>query len=110
MKNSPHHDGSDLYVSNSAPKIGDKVTLKIRVPNDYLFEKAMLRIYHDGEPRIFEMKLSKKGEVESWYQVTVEILNLQSSYRFAFIGKGKYEWLNARGLSDHDVQIGRAHV
>ena len=103
MKNTPHHDGSDLYVSNSAPKIGDKVTLKVRVPNDYLFEKAMLRIYHDGEPRIFEMKLTKKGSVESWYQATVEILNLQSSYRFAFIGHGKYEYLNARGLFDHDV-------
>jgi alpha-glucosidase len=103
MKNSPHHDGSDLYVSNSAPKIGDKITLKVRVPNDYLFEKAMLRIYHDGEPRIFEMKLSKKGAVESWYQVNVEIMNLQSSYRFAFIGHGKYEYLNARGLFDHDV-------
>ena len=103
MKNTPHHDGSDLYVSNSAPKIGDKVTLKVRVPNDYLFEKAMLRIYHDGEPRIFEMKLTKKGAVESWYQATVEIHNLQSSYRFAFIGHGKYEYLNARGLFDHDV-------
>ena len=103
MKNTPHHDGSDLYVSNSAPKIGDKVTLKVRVPNDYLFEKAMLRIYHDGEPRIFEMKLTKKGAVESWYQSTVEILNLQNSYRFAFIGHGKYEYLNARGLFDHDV-------
>ena len=103
MKNSPHHDGSDLYVSNSAPKIGDKITLKVRVPNDYLFEKAMLRIYQDGEPRIFEMKLSKKGTVESWYQVNVEIMNLQSSYRFAFIGHGKYEYLNARGLFDHDV-------
>ena len=103
MKNTPHHDGSDLYVSNSAPKIGEQVTLKIRVPNDYLFEKAMLRIYHDGEPRIFEMKLSSKNEVESWYQVKVQILNLQSSYRFAFIGRGKYEWLNARGLFDHDV-------
>jgi alpha-glucosidase len=103
MKNLPHHDGSDLYVSNSAPKIGDKITLKVRVPNDYLFEKAMLRIYHDGEPRIFEMKLSKKGAVESWYQVNVEIRNLQSSYRFAFIGHGKYEYLNARGLFDHDV-------
>ena len=100
---SPHHDGSDLYVSNSAPKIGDKITLKVRVPNDYLFEKAMLRIYHDGEPRIFEMKLTKKGAVESWYQATVEILNLQNSYRFAFIGHGKYEYLNARGLFDHDV-------
>ena len=103
MKNTPHHDGSDLYVSNSAPKIGDKVTLRVRVPNDYLFEKAMLRIYHDGEPRIFEMKLTKKGAVESWYQATVEILNLQNSYRFAFIGHGKYEYLNARGLFDHDV-------
>ncbi len=103
MKNTPHHDGSDLFVSNSAPKIGDKVTLKVRVPNDYLFEKAMLRIYHDGEPRIFEMKVIKKGDVESWYQTTVEILNLQSSYRFAFIGHGKYEYLNARGLFDHDV-------
>jgi len=103
MKNTPHHDGSDLYVSNSAPKIGDKVTLKVRVPNDYFFEKAMLRIYHDGEPRIFELKLTKKGSVESWYQATVEILNLQNSYRFAFIGHGKYEYLNARGLFDHDV-------
>lgn len=103
MKNTPHHDGSDLYVSNSAPAIGDSVTLKVRVPNDYCFEKAMLRLYHDGEPRIFEMKLSSKNEVESWYQVKVEILNLQNSYRFAFIGHGKYEWLNARGLFDHDV-------
>ena len=103
MKNLPHHDGSDLYVSNSAPKIGDKITLKVRVPNDYLFEKAMLRIYHDGEPRIFEMKVGKKGAVESWDQVNVEIMNLQSSYRFAFIGHGKYEYLNARGLFDHDV-------
>ena len=103
MKNIPHHDGSDLYVSNSAPAIGDSITLKVRVPNDYLFEKAMLRIYHDGEPRIFEMKLNSKNEVESWYQVKVQILNLQSSYRFAFIGHGKYEWLNARGLFDHDV-------
>jgi len=103
IKNTPHHDGSDLYVSNGAPKIGDKVTLKVRVPNNYLFEKAMLRIYHDGEPRIFEMKLTKKGSVESWYQTTVEILNLQNSYRFAFIGHGKYEYLNARGLFDHDV-------
>ena len=100
MNNKPHHDGSDLYISNSAPVIGEKITLKVGVPNTYLFEKAMVRIYQDGEPRIFELKL---GKVESWYQVSIEIVNLQSLYRFAFIGQGKYEWLNARGLFDHDV-------
>ena len=103
MKNQPHHDGSELYVSNIAPELGEKVTLKVRVPRDYVFEKAMLRIYHDGEPRIFEMKESKSDSTETWYQVNVEILNIQSYYRFAFIGKGKYEWLNAKGLFDHDV-------
>jgi alpha-glucosidase len=103
MKNQPHHDGSELYVSNIAPELGEKVTLKVRVPSDYVFEKAMLRIYHDGEPRIFEMKESKRDSTETWYQVNVEILNIHSYYRFAFIGKGKYEWLNAKGLFDHDV-------
>lgn len=103
MKNQPHHDGSELYVSNIAPAIGEKVTFKVRVPNNYLFEKAMLRIYHDGEPRIFEMKETRKDSTETWYQVSVEILNLQNFYRFAFIGTGKYEWLNAKGLFDHDV-------
>jgi alpha-glucosidase len=103
MSNLPHHDGSDLYVSNSAPKIGDTVILKIRVPNNYVFEKAMLRVYQDGEPRIFELKAGKKGKIETWYQVSVQIINLQTLYRFAFIGRGKYEWLNARGIFDHDV-------
>ena len=100
---SPHHDGSELYVSDIAPEIGDKVTFKVRVPGSYHFEKALIRIYHDGEPRIFEMKLSHKSTKENWYQVSVQILNIQNSYRFAFIDEGKYEWLNAKGLSDHDV-------
>ena len=103
IENSPHHDGSHLYVSNIAPKIGDRVTLRIRVPEYYDFEKVMLRFYHDGEPRIFGMKLVREGAKESWYEVSVAIMNLQNSYRFAFIGRGKYEWLNARGLFDHDV-------
>ena len=51
----PHHDGSDLYVSNSAPKIGDKVTLKVRVPNGYTFTEAYIRIYEDAEPRTYKL-------------------------------------------------------
>ena len=63
----------------------------------------MVRMYHDGEPRIFELKKAKSDQYESWYQVSVKILNIQNYYRFVFIGNGKYEWLNARGVFDHDV-------
>jgi len=99
----PHHDGSDLYVSNSAPQIGDSVTLRVRVPNTYKFAKAFVRLYHDGEPRTFELSAGAPGKVETWFTVKIEILNLSTLYRFVFISEGKYEWLNAAGCFDHDV-------
>jgi alpha-glucosidase len=99
----PHHDGSDLYVSNSAPKIRDKVTLKVRVPNGYTFTEAYIRIYEDAEPRTYKLEETSSSKTERWFEVKVPITNVHTIYRFVFVGNGKYEWLNARGLSDHDV-------
>lgn len=99
----PHHDGSELYVSDASPKIGDLLTLKVRVPKNYSFEKAFIRVYEDGEPRSYELNLGKSTDFEHWYQVRIKVVNKQIVYRFVFIGRGKYEWLNAYGLSDHDV-------
>lgn len=99
----PHHDGSELYVSNAAPKVGDKVVLRVRVPKTYTFAKSFVRLYHDGEPRSFELNLEKSGATESWWAVKVKIENLSTQYRFVFLDVDKYEWLNASGFHDHDV-------
>lgn len=99
----PHHDGSELYVSKIAPKIGDSVTLKVRVPSNYLFQEAYVRVYEDAEPRTYVLKLVEERAQERWYQVTIKIHNTHTIYRFVFVGDGKYEWLNAYGLTDHDV-------
>jgi len=99
----PHHDGSALYVSNIAPVIGETVDLRIRVPKSYTFSEAFVRVYEDAEPRIHKLKKVKSNEVESWYKATIKIFNTHTIYRFVFIGDGKYEWLNASGLTDHDV-------
>ena len=99
----PHHDGSELYVSNAAPNIGQKVLLKVRVPHTYPFEKSFIRIYEDGEPRSYELVLATKAATEDWYQVEVPIINTHTLYRFVFVSSVKYEWLNAFGLTDHDV-------
>ena len=99
----PHHDGSSLYVSNSAPSIGDSITLKVRVPNSYHFEKGFIRVYEDGEPRSYELKAGKKNDVECWYEVKITVVNIHTVYRFVFVAKDKYDWLNAFGLSSHDV-------
>ena len=99
----PHHDGSDLYVSNSAPKIGDKVTLKVRVPKSYTFDDSYIRLYEDAEPRTYKLEELSASEFESWLQVKITITNIHTIYRFVFVGPNKYEWLNAKGVFDHDV-------
>ena len=99
----PHHDGSDLYVSNSAPKIGDKITLKVRVPKGYTFDEAYIRLYEDAEPRTHKLEEKSSSQTERWFEVKIQIINIHTIYRFVFVGENKYEWLNAIGLFDHDV-------
>ena len=98
----PHHDGSELYLSDSAPALGKKVTFKFRAGKEFEIEKAIIRLYHDGEPRFFEMKRDVIGD-EQWWQVRVEILNPKTPYRFLLISGEKYQWLNASGVHTHDV-------
>ena len=102
LVNTPHHDGSELYVSNAAPLIGEQVTLKVRVPSGYQFSEAFIRVYEDSEPRIYKLKEKSSSRIEKWLEVKIVIHNIHTIYRFVFIGEGKYQWLNAYGLFDHD--------
>ena len=98
----PHHDGSELYLSSSSPTLQERVTFKFRAGSNFPIEQAILRLYHDGEPRFFPMKRSIiKGE--QWWQVKVEIRNLKTPYRFLIVNGDTYSWLNARGFQSHDV-------
>ena len=99
----PHHDGSDLYLSNSAPKLGERVEFRVRVPVDFPVTKLHIRIYHDGEARTFEMSVSKIGDFENWWSVKVPVLNPAAHYRFLIVQPKSYQWLNAGGLFPFDV-------
>ena len=102
----PHHDGSDLYLSNSAPKIGEKVEFRGRVPKDSSLTEIMIRIYHDGEARTFALTVKSSNEVESWWATKVTVLNPVAQYRFLLVGKSTYQWLNAAGIFNHEVTSG----
>ena len=71
----PHHDGSELYLSNSAPSLGDKVTLKVRVPKQDPAKTLYVRIIQDGEPVTYPMRKTRSTKFESWWQVSVEIVS-----------------------------------
>jgi alpha-glucosidase len=60
-------------------------------------------LYHDGEPRSFELALERRDATESWWAAKVKIENPSTCYRFVFVDNDKYDWLNASGFYDHDV-------
>ncbi len=99
----PHHDGSELYLSNPQPRLGEEVVFRIRIPKSYDLDRALLRIFHDGEPRYFDLKKAGKDEDERWWSVKAPVINRRTRYRFLLIGKSGQTWLTARGLHDSDV-------
>ena len=100
----PHHDGSPLYVSNSAPQPGEKVTLSVRIPDSCHVNEVHLRTYHDGEARFFPLKkdATSKSVGESWWRVKVEMMNVENSYRFLIVNGKNYTWLTAAGMRDFE--------
>ena len=82
-----HHDGSDLYVSNSAPRIGESVELKVRIPIKDNPRQVWVRYFQDGEPRTAPLKIVHKNKVERWWSGTIEIYNTVTNYRFMLVDK-----------------------
>ena len=101
----PHHDGSDLYVSNLAPSLGDVVTLRLRVPAGYQARSVHVRYLSDGEPEFRTAAIEQSSPLETWWTVRdVPVRNWTLQYRWLIEGgPNGYAWLNGSGLHDHDV-------
>lgn len=98
----PHHDGSEIYLSDGAPELGGKITFRFRAGHEFPIQQAILRLYHDGEPRFFPMTKSVIGK-EQWWKTSVKIINRKTPYRFLIVNGDRYSWLNAQGFHNNDV-------
>lgn len=104
MLDSAHHDGSPLYVSSIAPRLGDRLELRLLTRRDHQPETVVLRTVVDGEPFTVVAE-AKEGEGEIiWWTVSLEVVNPVTTYRWLLSGGAyAYTWVNASGLVDYDV-------
>ncbi len=80
----PHHDGSDLYVANQNPKLGDKIKLKIRI-HKALGKIKTVRVRFSESGEAFPTppaKLVSSRNGWSWYQAEITMHNPYMNYRF----------------------------
>lgn len=100
---SAHHDGSELYVPRSTPRLGDRVPVRLRVPGAGSERAVWVRTVRDGEPRLVEARLERSDEHERWYVADLPVHNPVMQYRFLLDEPGGYRWVDGRGVHARDV-------
>ncbi|MEO8527697.1 MAG: glycoside hydrolase family 13 protein [Pseudolysinimonas sp.] len=95
----PHHDGSALYVSTQFPNLGDRVAVRVRVPEAWAAVDVRARSHPDGEPGYVQMALVATIDGMQWWEAVLTVANPVHGYRFRLArADGSAEWLNASGL------------
>ena len=104
MSASAHHDGSPLYVSDSAPTLGDTITVRLRIPRSWSPDFVGLRWIHDGEGQVTSAVRTADDSADVWWEAPLHIRNPLAKYRWVLSGGNVgYGWLNGTGWHDHDV-------
>lgn len=108
--NQPHHDGSALYVGSSTPELGERCTLRLRVPQDWgTASRVWVRSVQDAEPRYDEAKVVGSDDGWTWWEASMLHVNPVALYRFLIEvagtdGEGASYWhLNNAGLHNRDT-------
>lgn len=78
-----HHDGSDLYVSDPYPHIGDTVRIRIRVDAAAPVSRIVLRTAPDGEQALATMRRATGAMPPvQWWELDLPISEPVVHYRF----------------------------
>ncbi|HET7396989.1 MAG TPA: glycoside hydrolase family 13 protein [Intrasporangium sp.] len=100
----PHHDGSARYVSTQRPRLGETVSVLLRVPVDHELTAVHVRTAPDAEQVFVKARLVCTTRTDAWWSASLVCHNPVTTYRFLLSGgPTRYAWLNGTGVHLRDV-------
>jgi len=109
LADQPHHDGSPSYLSDAAPRLGDRVAVRLRVPASFGATGVYVRSVADGEPRYEVAAIADRepgddsGPGAVWWEGELHVVNPVTSYRFLVETSAGPAWVNGAGTFAYDV-------
>lgn len=98
-----HHDGSEAYLSNPLPRIGETVTVNIRAPRGVGIDGIYIRAMLDGEFRFITLNRHEfRGASEIW-QGELPVHQPRIDYLFKILTFSGAYYYTAAGISRADV-------
>lgn len=107
----PHHDGSALYVSDSSPRVGTSVEVRLLIPRQAADAPAVTGVFvryaPDAEATYVAAQLERTSDAGEWWAARLPVHNLVTNYRFLIEGgPWGYAWINGSGVHLRDVPDG----
>ncbi len=96
-----HHDGSDRYLSNLYPALGETVRVRLRTGSDAPIQKVYLRTSPDGEQSFTAMTPGAVEPPLRWWEADLPVREPMVSYRFVIVADDGVWWFNGAGASAH---------
>lgn len=99
-----HHDGSERYLSDPNPELGETVAAFVRVPLAAGVDTVEVRALRDGGQYHVPARIDRTTATEAWWRVDIEVHNPLTPYRFQLHDRdGRAVWLNGAGVHGWDV-------
>lgn len=99
-KESLYTDGTKEFVSNPFPKMGETVTVYLRVWENAPVDHIFLRTKKEGLELLLEMELSYVSHGLVYYCCDLEILEEKTGYYFYVVSGNQIYYYNQLGVQD----------
>lgn len=100
-----HHDGSEVYVSNPLPKLGETVTIRLRTPAGAPLTRVFLRSEPDGEGHLEPMTRiddASTATADCW-EASLTVIQPTMAYRFKILTADGAYYYNQLGVARHEM-------
>ena len=92
-----HHDGSERYVSELHPRLGDTVRVRLRLARTAPVHHVILRSVPNGEQSLMAMTCGDDDAPSQWWEGELEIVEPICNYRFIIASDDGMWHYNATG-------------
>jgi alpha-glucosidase len=99
---SVHHDGSEKYVSNPSPRLGERVQIRLRMGLNAPVRNVALRTFPDGEQLFSPMTAGPVEAACRLWHAELPIEQPAMHYRFLLEADDGVWWYTAAGPVDYE--------
>ena len=98
---SVYSDGTECFVSNPLPKLGESVTVRIRMYEDAPAEHVLLRTIPNGAEMLIEAKKEKTERGLTYYAAELKMTESRMQYHFYLVCKDVVYFYTQRQITTY---------